>query len=86
MSLDSVMLTENPDVRRGLIDMMTAAIGPHGYDLGHVDVQLALLVIEAAKRADDRPNWFPRGKWATIQSMQSIVDSELQNLFPEQKP
>ena len=79
--LDSVLLTDNQDTREGLIAMLTAAIGPHGYDLCHVDVQLALLVIEAAKRAKDREDWFPRGRWATVQAMQERVDHELRWLF-----
>mgnify|MGYP003406614353 CR=1 FL=1 len=79
--LDTVMLTDSPLVRDGLADMLTAAIGEHGYSLGHVDVQLALLVIEAAKRAEDREDWFPRGKWATVQAMQERTERELRWLF-----
>ena len=79
--LDSVVLTDNPRVRDGLADMLTAAIGEHGYNLDHIDVQLALLVIEAAKRAEDREDWFPRGKWATVQSMQERTERELRWLF-----
>ena len=60
--LDSVRLTDSDRVRDGLEDMLTAAIGEHGYDLGFVEPGLALLVIEAAKRAEDRDEWFPRGK------------------------
>ena len=79
--MDTVMLTDSSHVRDGLADMLTAAIGEHGYSLVHVDVQLALLVIEAAKRAEDREDWFPRGKWATVQAMQSCVERELRWLF-----
>jgi hypothetical protein len=68
-------------VRDGLADMLTAAIGVHGYSLEHVDVQLSLLVIEAAKRAEDRDEWFPRGKWATVQAMQARTERELLWLF-----
>ena len=79
--LNSVILTDSPRVRDGLDAMLTAAIGEHGYMLDYVDVQLALLLIEAAKRADDRPDWFPRGKWATVQAMQERTDRELRWLF-----
>jgi len=79
--LGSVMLTDSPRMRDSLADMLTAAIGEHGYSLGHVDVQLALLVIEAAKRAEDREDWFPRGKWATVQAMQERTERELRWLF-----
>lgn len=79
--LDSVMLTDSDRVRDGLADMLTAAIGDHAHELRHVDVSLALLVIEAAKRAEDREEWFPRGKWATVQAMQERVERELRWLF-----
>jgi hypothetical protein len=80
------MLTDSPQVRDGLADMLTAAIGEHGYSLEHVDVQLALLVIEAAKRAEDRDEWFPRGKWATVQAMQDRTERELRWLFRAAPP
>ena len=79
--LDSVNLSESAIVRVGLVDMLTAAIGDHEYTLGHTDVSVALLVIEAAKRAPDNAQWFPRGKWATIQSLQDRVVDELQWMF-----
>ena len=83
--LDYVMLTDSERVRDGLSDMLTAAIGEHAYNLGYVDVQLALLVIEAAKRAPDKAEWFPRGKWATIQAMQSRTEEELARMFKGEK-
>jgi len=79
--LDSVRLTDSDSVRDGLEDMLTAAIGEHGYDLGFVEPGLALLVIEVAKRAEDREDWFPRGKWATVQAMQERTERELRWLF-----
>jgi hypothetical protein len=79
--LDSVLLTDSDRVRDGLADMLTAGIGDHAHELRHVDVSLALLVIEVAKRAEDREDWFPRGKWATVQAMQDRVERELRWLF-----
>ena len=53
LGLESVRLTESEMVRDGLEDMLRAAIGEHGHDLGGlVEPGLALLVIEAAKRAE----------------------------------
>ena len=46
----------------------------------------ALLVIEAAKRAEDRVEWFPRGKWATIQAMQERTERELRWMFSGEAP
>lgn len=65
----------------GLREMMAAAIGDHDYIHAHVDVSVALLVIEVAKRAPDNPDWFPRGKWATIQAMQEATDRGMGRLF-----
>jgi len=79
--LDLVLLTDSDRVRDGLADMLTAAIGYHAHELRYVEVSLALLVIEAAKRAEDREDWFPRGKWATIQAMQERTERELRWLF-----
>ena len=79
--LDVVNLTESHTVRDGLSAMLTAAIGEHAYCLSHVDAATALLVIEAAKRAEDREDWFPRGKWATVHAMQERTERELQWLF-----
>ena len=79
--LDIVQLTGSHTVCDGLAAMLTAAIGEHAYCLSHVDAATALLVIEAAKRAEDREDWFPRGKWATVQAMQERVERELQWLF-----
>lgn len=79
--LDSVCLADSSSAREGLEDMLTAAIGEHGYNISFVEPGTALLIIEAAKRAEDRDEWFPRGKWATIQSMQERVERELQWLF-----
>ena len=79
--LDVVCLTASKSVRAGLEEMLIAAVGEHGYSLGSVDVQIALLVIEAAKRAEDRDEWFPRGKWATVQAMQDVTERELRKMF-----
>ena len=79
--MDSVILSESSRVLDGLRDMMTAAIGEHDYVHGHVEAANALLIIEAAKRAEDRYDWFPRGKWATIQSMQENAERQLSTVF-----
>ena len=68
----------------GLGKMLEAALnGVHGYtDSNLVEVPTALMIIEIAKIAEDRDEWFPAGKWATIQAMQEQVERELQTLFP----
>ena len=70
--------------KRGLEDMLEAAEdGMSGRIQGGrlTDVATALLLIEIAKRADDRDEWFPFGKWATIQAIQGRCDDELKTLF-----
>ena len=81
--MDSVLLSTSDRVIAGLRDMMKAAVGDNEYVHGFVDVEIALLVLEAAKRAEDRVEWFPRGKWATIQSMQAATDKQLATMFHE---
>ncbi len=81
--MDSLCLSDSASVCEGLDRMLTAAIGEHGYRMAAVEAGAALLVLEAAGRAEDRPEWFPRGKWATIQAMQERVEVELQKLFQE---
>ena len=80
-SPSTVCVSESKSVREGLENMLTAAIGDHGYYLASVDVSVALLVIEAAKRAEDRDVWYPRGKWATVQAMQDVTERELRKMF-----
>lgn len=66
----------------GLGLMLEAALGSHGYtDSNLVEVPIALLIIEIAKVAEDRDEWFLCGKWATIQAIQSRVEKELKTLF-----
>ena len=79
--MDSVHLSDSSRVLDGLRNMMDAAVGPHEYVHGHVDVPVALLLIEVAKRAEDRDEWFPRGKWATIQAIQGEVERQMRELF-----
>jgi hypothetical protein len=79
--MDSVHLTESSRTLDGLRDMMQAADDAAELAQHWVDVSTALLIIEVAKRAEDRPEWFLRGKWATIQSMQDATERELRKLF-----
>ena len=73
--------------RDGLALMMNAALN-EPEESGHyidyprfVEIQEALLIIEIAKRAEDKAEWFPHGKWATIQALENRVGEELGKLF-----
>ena len=67
----------------GLNLMLESALGgSQGYtDSRLVEVPIALLIIEIAKIAEDREEWFPCGKWATIQAIQGRVAEELKHCF-----
>lgn len=77
----TILLTDSDSVRRGLASMLTSAIGDHDYPLSYTDLPTALFIIEIAKRSEDRPEWFPRGKWATIQALQDRTERALARLF-----
>lgn len=79
--MDSILLSSSPSVLRGLVDMMAEALGPNDYVHSYVNVEVALLVIEASKRSKDCHEWFPHGKWATIQSIQEVTNKQLSTLF-----
>ena len=85
--MDSILLSDSSRVCEGLHDMLAAAGAEvPDYDSSYIEVPVALLYIEVAKRAEDRPEWFPRGKWATIQALQGMVEKQLDALFKEPKP
>jgi hypothetical protein len=76
-SMDFVLLSASDRVLDGLRMMMGEA---EGYVQSYVPVEHALLIIELAKRAPDHDDWFPRGKWATIQAIQSATDEQLDSV------
>ena len=53
----------------------------HGYVATFAEVPVALFIIEVAKRAMDCKDWFPHGKWATIQAIQNRVEKKFKTLF-----
>jgi hypothetical protein len=77
-----IMLSEGDRVLDGLSNMMAKALDDPGFELlRYVDLPTALFVVEVAKRAEDREDWFPRGKWATIQALQDRIEREMEGLF-----
>ena len=81
--MDSIVLSTHEPLINGLRLMMEEAIGINEYVQTHVEVEVALLIIEVAKRSPDHAHWFPRGQWATIQSLEAKVDQQLETLFQE---
>ena len=80
------MLSESSSVIAGLRQMMDVADGASEVVQQHVEASIALLVIEIAKLAEEREEWFPRGKWATIQNIQESTDRQLRTLFSTPTP
>lgn len=83
--MDSILLSESCRVLDGLRSMMTEAIGENDYVQAYVEVPIALLIIEIAKRAEDDEGWFLRGKSATIQAIQARVNAALRGMFQRSK-
>ena len=80
--MDIVLSTHEP-LLNGLRMMMEEAVGVNEYVQPFVEIEVALLIIEVAKRSPDHAHWFPRGQWATIQSLEAKVEKELHTLFQE---
>jgi hypothetical protein len=83
--MDSILLSGNGRVLDGLRKMLTTVIGDNEYVFAYVDLPVALLLIELCKRSEDRAEWFPLGKWATIQLIQERVAQQLDGLFPPKR-
>jgi hypothetical protein len=73
----TIELSSNEDVIKGLDNMMKSVI--HGSTIVRKIMAItdALLMIQIARVTTDLPCWFPKGKWATIQSIQSKIDVEV---------
>ena len=69
----------------GLDVMMTAALGEQSLVHTWVSVETALLIVAVARVAPDHPEWFPCGKWATIQVIQARIDEWLATVGEELK-
>lgn len=78
--MDFVELYEHETTGRGLMLMMDAAIGPNTHVQKHVAVCIALFVEAIARVAEDKPEWFPHGKWATIQGIQGRIYAEINKI------
>lgn len=79
--MNSVVLSTSPAVVEGLRLMVEEALGAHEYVHTFVEVEVCLLIIALARRAPDRKEWFPRGQWSTIQSLESKVNAILDPTF-----
>lgn len=78
--MNSVHLTAMRSVLDGLRAMMEFMTESNEWISSSVDVPMALFIVEVAKRAPDKAEFFPHGKWATIQAIQERIDKELDKL------
>lgn len=75
--MNLVEISDSERVLDGLDSMMQETCDEGGIVRQYVEIQVALLIKAVAMLAEDRSEWFPRGQWATIQSIQSRTDAEL---------
>ena len=75
--MDSILLSNSERVIDGLGALYEAATGFSPSTQDNVSVEQALLIVALAQHAPDRQDWFPRGKWATIQAIQDRIDKQL---------
>ncbi len=76
--MDMVQLSDSSVVIEGLSQMLIDRIGTDCdgdiyYARSWVSVTTACFVVTVAKLAEDKPEWFPRGKWATIQAIETRI-------------
>lgn len=82
--MDYIILSNSEAGDAGILTMLEHFLGPHDYSR-LVDVGVALMVIEIAKRADDRPEWFIRGKWTMIQAIQGRIAIQIDAMMAAAK-
>lgn len=78
MSNDLVQLSSSARVIEGIHAMMREVLGDNEYVQMFVELSVACLIVTVAKFVEDRPEWFPRGKWATIQAIESQIQDALE--------
>lgn len=86
--MDYIHLSDSSKVIEGLAEM-TRVLLADNYDeviQTYVDVPTSLFVVEIAKRAEDNSDWFPRGKWATIQHIEGKIDAEISKALTARLP
>jgi hypothetical protein len=81
-SSDLFQLSDSQVVRTGLQHMLETLCPIDFYcaeqwTKSWVEIAPALFLVEIMKRAEDLPEYFPRGKWATIQAIEDRLDEAL---------
>lgn len=76
VNLEIFLLSDHADVVEGLRRMMQERFGDEYDEYARMWVPMgrALLIVAVARRVEDKPEYFPRGKWATIQAIEQGVD------------
>ena len=81
--MDFILISATSQIRDGLDLMLESAIGSHDYIHSYVDVSIALLILEIAKKSEDKDEWYPLGKWATIQVIQDRIEAAINAAFAQ---
>jgi hypothetical protein len=85
--MDFIKLSSNDRVTSGLSAMIESVMGPHEIVQTFVPIEWALFIAQVARHAPDRPEWFPLGKWGTIQAIEDRISNDLDKLsFVEPPP
>lgn len=79
--MDSVLLSERATTLNGLQLMMQDADNAGEQIQAYVSVEMALLIVEIAKMAIDKEEYFPHGKWGTIQNIEGNIREQLATCF-----
>ena len=74
--MDLILLSKNNSVIEGLKELLNSFDSAEELVHAWIEVKDALYIVEIAKRAEDKPEWFPSGKCATIQAIQARIDRE----------
>ena len=74
MLRDTITLNafDHQEMRNGLLAFVRDRDG-HEHRLESGDPQVWAFLFFQLREAEDRPEWFPKGKWSTIQKLETLL-------------
>lgn len=78
--MESILLFDHGPAGDGLTLMLTHYLGDHDLVYKFVDLSIALMVVEIARKAEDKEEFFPYGKWAQIQTIEGRCSAEIERI------
>ena len=76
-----IKLVDTIEALDGLELMTKEMMNTTDHVAGKKDIAAALFITALAKKADDKPEWFPKGKWATIQLMEARIGEQIDKML-----